>query len=178
LRQLDPIELLTLRSVGSCQVTVPEWLYDRDYPGHYLRRIKIVVVSVSRDGVAEAQVFCTLSLIRSSIRKTAILKGGEYLRQGAEDDRFVDYMGAIQSIVTSSRTRDNGMFETDLHEARFLPFEGSGAVRTWQLDIPEDFQPSTSRPFPMSCCTFVSRPGKASLRQMSSLRSRICFNNR
>jgi hypothetical protein len=31
------------------------------------------------------------------------------------------------------------MFETDLHEARFLPFEGSGAVSTWQLDLPKDF---------------------------------------
>jgi hypothetical protein len=136
-RQLDPIALLTLRSVGRCQVTVPEWLYDRDCPGHYLSRIKSVAVSVVRDGVAETQVFCTLSLIRSSIRKTAILKDGEYLRQGAEDDRFVDYTGAIQSIVTSSQTR--GMFETDFHEARFIPFEGFGAGSTWQLDLPKDF---------------------------------------
>src|SRR5215475_16075758 len=51
LRQLDPIALLTLRSVGSCQVAVNEWLYDRDCPGHYLRRIKSVSVSVVRDGV-------------------------------------------------------------------------------------------------------------------------------
>ena len=40
LRQLDPLALLTLRITGSCTVTVPEWLYDRDCPGHYMRRIK------------------------------------------------------------------------------------------------------------------------------------------
>ena len=139
LRQLDPVALLTLRSAGTCEVTIPEWLYDRDCPGHYLRKIKSVAVSVVLVGVPETQVFCTLSLLRSSVRKAAILKDGEYLRQGAEDDRFVDYTGAIQSIVTSSQTRDSGMFETDLHEPRFLPFEGSGAVSTWKLDLPKDY---------------------------------------
>src|SRR5215470_5144572 len=33
LRQLDPLALLALRTTGSCTVTVPEWLYDRDCPG-------------------------------------------------------------------------------------------------------------------------------------------------
>ena len=42
LRQLDPLALLSLRITGSCTVTVPEWLYDRDCPGHYMRRIKSV----------------------------------------------------------------------------------------------------------------------------------------
>jgi len=139
LRQLDPIALLTLLNAGSCEITVPEWLYDRDCPGHYLRRIKTVAVSVVRPGQPDTQVFCTLSLLRSSIRKTAILKDGEYLRQGAEDDRFVDFTGAIQSIVTSGQTRDSGMFDTDLHEDRFLPFEGAGAVSTWKLDLPKDY---------------------------------------
>src|SRR5436190_17569545 len=38
LRQLDPLALLTLKVVGKCAVSIPEWLYDRDCPGHYLRR--------------------------------------------------------------------------------------------------------------------------------------------
>jgi len=32
LRQLDPLELLKLKSTGRCTVTIPEWLYDRDFP--------------------------------------------------------------------------------------------------------------------------------------------------
>jgi hypothetical protein len=40
LRQLDPVQLLALRSTGTCTFNVPEWLYDRDCPGHYMRRIK------------------------------------------------------------------------------------------------------------------------------------------
>ena len=46
LRQLDPIALLSLKITGSCTVTIPEWLYDRDCPGHYMRRIKTAGVSV------------------------------------------------------------------------------------------------------------------------------------
>ena len=46
LRQLDPVALLTLRATGSCQVTIPEWLFDADFPGHYMRRIKHVSVTI------------------------------------------------------------------------------------------------------------------------------------
>jgi hypothetical protein len=29
------------------------------------------------------------------------------------------------------------MFETNLHDDRFLPFELAGAISTWQLDLPK-----------------------------------------
>ena len=44
----------------------------------------------------------TVSLLGSSLRRTPLLADGEYLRSGPEDDRFVDYSGTIQSIVTST----------------------------------------------------------------------------
>jgi hypothetical protein len=44
LRQLDPVALLMLKTTGSSTVSVPEWLFDRDCPGHYMRRIKNVAV--------------------------------------------------------------------------------------------------------------------------------------
>lgn len=34
LRQLDPLALIALRITGSCTIAVPEWLFDRDCPGH------------------------------------------------------------------------------------------------------------------------------------------------
>jgi hypothetical protein len=46
LRQLDPQALIALRITGTCTVTVPEWLYDRDCPGQYMRRIKTVALSI------------------------------------------------------------------------------------------------------------------------------------
>ena len=137
LRQLNPLALLALKLTGTCQVTIPEWLYDRDCPGHYMRRIKSVGLSIPSVVGPYTSVHCTLSLLRSSVRQSPIPKDGEYTRQGVEDDRFVDYNSAIQSIVTSGANNDAGMFETNLRDERFLPFEGAGAESTWKLDLPD-----------------------------------------
>jgi len=139
LRQLDPVALLALRSTGTCTVSIPEWLFDRDCPGHYLRRIKTVALSIPSVAGPFSSVNCTLSLLRSSLRTSAALTDGEYLRQGADDDRFIDYIGAQQAIVTSTAVADSGLFETNLHDDRFLPFEGAGAESIWKLELPTDY---------------------------------------
>lgn len=134
LRQLNPLALLTLKTTGSCQITIPEWLYDRDCPGHFMRRIKSVGLSIPSVVGPYTSVNCTLSLLRSTVRKSAIA-GDDYARLGADDDRFVDYTGAVQSIVTSRASEDSGLFETNLRDERFLPFEGAGAESTWKIDL-------------------------------------------
>lgn len=137
LRQLDPLALLTLRLTGSVTVTAPEWLYDRDCPGHYLRRIKSVSLSVPSVAGPYTSVNCTLSLRSSTIRVSPQLAAGQYARDTTSADaRFVDYFGSTDTIVTSSGTADSGMFETNLRDERFLPFEGAGAVSTWALSLP------------------------------------------
>jgi hypothetical protein len=140
LRQLNPLALLTLKATGTCQLTIPEWLYDRDCPGHYMRRIKSVALSLPSVVGPYTSVNCTLSLLRSSLRKSPMPKDGEYARQGSEDDRFVDYIGAVQSIVTSTASNDSGLFETNLRDERFLPFEGAGAESTWKIALPADYR--------------------------------------
>jgi hypothetical protein len=138
LRQLSPLALLTLKATGACQVQVPEWLFDLDCPGHYLRRIKTVALSIPSVVGPYTGVNCTLTLLKSTVRKSP-LAGDDYARQGSEDDRFVDYIGSVQSIVTSSGLNDSGLFETNLRDERFLPFEGAGAESTWKLDLPKDY---------------------------------------
>jgi hypothetical protein len=139
LRQLNPLALLILKATGSCTVTIPEWLYDLGCSGHYMRRIKSVALSIPSVVGPYTSVNCTLSLLRSSTRKAPRLKDGEYMRQGTEDDRFVDYIGAVQSIVTSGGSNDSGMFEANLRDERFLPFEGAGGESTWKLELPKDY---------------------------------------
>jgi hypothetical protein len=139
LRQLDPLALLTLKTTGTCQMTIPEWLYDLDCPGHYMRRIKSVALSIPSVVGPYTGVNCTVSLLRSSLRKSPVA-GEDYARQGSEDERFVDYIGAVQSMVTSTGQSDSGMFETNLRDERFLPFEGAGAESTWKLDLPKDYR--------------------------------------
>lgn len=135
LRQLNPTALLEFKTTGSCQVTIPEWLYDLDCPGHYMRRIKNVALSIPSVVGPYTSINCTLSLLKSTLRKTPLLKEDKYAR-GLDDERFADYLGAVQSIVTSSGQNDSGLFETNLRDERFLPFEGAGAESTWKLDLP------------------------------------------
>ena len=140
LRQLNPLALLALKATGTCEVTLPEWLFDLDCPGHYMRRIKTVSLSIPSVTGPYTSVNCTLSLLKSSLRKSPLFLDEEYVRQGSEDSRFVDYFGTIQSVVTSSGTNDSGLFETNLRDERFLPFEGAGAETTWKLELPAAFR--------------------------------------
>ena len=136
LLQIDPRALLQLRTTGRCTVTLPETAFDMDGPGHYFRRIKSVALSIPCVTGPYTSVNCTLTLLKSTIRKSQNLRDGVYAREDAEDDRFDDYFGSLQSIVTSSAQNDSGLFDTNLGDERYLPFEYSGAVSEWQLELP------------------------------------------
>ena len=141
LRQLDPQALIAMRLTGKCTVSIPEWLYDRDCPGHYMRRIKTVSLSIPSVVGPYASVNCMLSLQASSLRVSPLLANGVYGRDNTQNDiRFVDYFGATDVIVTSGAANDSGLFETNLHDERFLPFEGAGAISTWTLTLPGDLR--------------------------------------
>ena len=43
-------------------------------------------------------------------------------------------------MVTSGASNDSGLFETNLRDKRFLPFEGAGAVGTWTLTLPAELR--------------------------------------
>jgi Tc toxin complex TcA C-terminal TcB-binding domain len=144
LMQVNPLALLKLRTTGSCTVTLPEELFDLDCPGHYFRRIKNVALSIPCITGPYTSVNCTLTLTKSSIRKSALLVDNSYPRAGEDTERFDDHFGSLQSIVTSSGQNDSGLFETNLREERYLPFEGSGVVSEWQLQLPAN--PSKSEP--------------------------------
>lgn len=40
---------------------------------------------------------------------------------------------------TSSGQDDSGLFELNFRDERYLPFEGSGAISHWQLEMPNEF---------------------------------------
>jgi hypothetical protein len=162
LRQLDPLALIKLRITGSCTFTVPEWLYDWSCPGHYMRRIKTIAVSLPSVTGPYTSLNCTLTLLNSSLRTSPLLANGTYARDPSQDDnRFTDYFGSTDVIVTSSGTNDGGMFETNLRDERFLPFEGAGAISTWQLSLPtplRDFDYTTISDAVLTI-RYTARPG-------------------
>jgi hypothetical protein len=140
LLQLNPKALLQLRMLGRCVVFLPEELFDLDCPGHYFRRIKSVSLSIPCVAGPYSSVNCTLTLLKSSIRRSPSVGDDGYARAGADDARFSDHFGSLQSIVTSSGQTDSGLFETNLRDEKYLPFEGSGAVSEWQLELPADIR--------------------------------------
>lgn len=146
LLQVNPLALLQLRTTGRCTVILPEELYDMDGPGHCFRRIKSVAVSIPCVVGPYTSVNCTLTLL-SAIRKSPLLRDGSYARESAEDDRFSDHFGSLQAIVTSTGQNDSGLFETNLRDERYLPFENSGVISEWQLQLPANPSKGDPRQF-------------------------------
>ncbi|WP_246274086.1 hypothetical protein [Phytohabitans houttuyneae] len=136
LAQVDPLALLTLKTTGTCQVTLPEWLYDLDYPGHLRRRITAVSISIPCVVGPYTSVNCTLSLTADGVRVKDGVAGGYGDPLAPTDDRFTAMHAPITSIATSHAQNDSGTFELNFNDERFLPFEGAGAVSTWTIDLP------------------------------------------
>lgn len=139
LQAIDPVSLVKLKQTGECFVSLPEALFDIDYPGHYMRRIKSVGVTVPCVAGPYSGVNCTLTLQSSTVRHSNTLSNGKYGRQ-VDDLRFADSAGTVQSIVTSGAQNDSGMFEPNLRDDRYLPFEGQGAVSSWRIELPKNFK--------------------------------------
>jgi hypothetical protein len=137
LATLAPADLVALRTRGVCYVELPESLFDRDHPGHYLRRLRTVSVTIPCVAGPYTSINCKLTLLWSRIRRSADV-GTSYAPDPAGDDRFVEEHGAQQSIVTSSGQADSGLFDAALRDERYLPFEGSGVVSRWRVELPHE----------------------------------------
>jgi hypothetical protein len=175
LRALDPLALLELRSRGSCEFRVPEWFFDLQSPGHHMRRIRGVALSLPAVTGPYTTIAATLSLQRSSIRRDPGLLDGRYTRAPGQDSRFVDHPGALESVVTSSGVRDAGMFDASARDERYAPFEGAGAVSTWQLSLPGElrtFDYSTISDAVLHI-SYTARPGVPRAAVVADLRERF-----
>jgi hypothetical protein len=124
----DPKALLDLRASGKCDIFVPEELFDMDYPGHYLRRIKSVSISLPCIAGPYTTIPATLTLLESRIRKAP----GE--------DVMADGYAAKPSIATSGAQNDSGVFELNFRDERYLPFENRGAISKWELHLADEEQ--------------------------------------
>lgn len=133
LAQLDPQKLLELKQKGVCEFNVPEIEFDLDFPGHYLRRVKTVSLSIPCVTDAYGTLNATLTLVKSRVRKSTELAGGYAEKVG--DGRFTAPYIAPISVAISGAQSDGGAFELSLRDERYLPFEGAGAIGTWKLEL-------------------------------------------
>ncbi len=135
---LNPEALMNLRASGNCSFEIPELLYDMDFPGQYFRRIKSVSITIPAVTGPYTGVNCKLTLLKNKIRKDTDIVSG-YAEKTSNETRFAyDYIA--KSVATSSGRNDAGMFEVNFNDERYLPFEGKGAIGTWQLELPNEFR--------------------------------------
>ncbi len=137
IRRLDPLALLTLQATGSCEVNIPEWLFDLDRPGHYMRRIRSVRPILPAVVGPYAGTALTLTLLRSSIRVSP--GGASYARTGSEDTRFKDLNGAVEMTMNTTGA-DGPDAEPPSLRDQLLPYEGHGVDSAWRIELPAAYR--------------------------------------
>ena len=135
-----------LSDMGAIEFQLPPSLYDRDYPGHYLRQMVQISVSLP----AALGPYENVRMVLGQRSSSYLLKpdggGIRYMYHQAgelpqdEDDvdpRFVvANQRAGQHVVISADQEDNGMSGSQDGDERYRPFEGTGAVSSWTLTFP------------------------------------------
>lgn len=146
LRQHAPLQLLRLRETGCCELELPEWFFDLEKPGDYMRRVKNVTVTIPCVAGPYTSINARLTLLSSKTRVSPKLIHSdkccdqESCSGGYEaipdDPRFVNLYAATEAIATSRGQNDSGMFELNFRDERYLPFEYAGAVSHWRIELP------------------------------------------
>ena len=135
LAQMFPIQLIELITTGNVSLDLEEFIFDMDYPGHYMRRIKSVSVTIPNVAGSYTNVSFMLTLQSAKVRKNT--SGSTYDETlELNDPRFVYQTGGRESICTSSAQNDSGMFELNFGDERYLPFENAGVISRWGLSLP------------------------------------------
>ena len=139
LQQRDPLAFLNLREKRVCEFTLSEELYDYDFPGHYRRQIKTVSITFPAVAGVYENINATLTQLSHRTLIDPDKAGVEYLlspEQGVDQPLSIraDWR-TNQQIALSRGINDAGLFQLNFQDERYLPFEGTGAVSSWRLEL-------------------------------------------
>lgn len=101
-------------------------MFDRDFPGHYLRLIRRVRVSV----IALIPPYLGIRATLSTTGTSRVVIGGDIFQ------KVRIYRGPEQ-VALSSAQNATGLFELDQQPEMLLPFEGIGVDTHWELLMPK-----------------------------------------
>lgn len=135
LRKDVPTSLQQLLATGRCEIEITEALLDRDFPGHYFRRVKTVSLTVLGKVEDYTNLNCSLTLLSNRIRVNASASGSYPQTEEGDDPRFVVNLAPVMAVAISRPISDSGMFQLRFDDDRYLPFEGAGAISTWRLEL-------------------------------------------
>lgn len=138
--------IATLLSTGQLSFALKPSLFDRDYPGHYLRQLMGISVSLPSVLGPFEDARMTLTQTSSSYLLKPDISGCKFMYQQAQeladgDDnvspRFVIANPRVrQQIAISAGIQDSGSHTPSPAEERYRAFEGTGAVSSWSLQLP------------------------------------------
>jgi hypothetical protein len=146
LKQTNPKAFLDLKSKGECMFELSERLFDADYPGHYARKIKAVAVTITAaaEGAEPAPVgpinaslvqIGNQTVLQPKLSAVSYLLGKAIEAPGPEVLR--SNVWTAQQIALTAGENATGMFDFYYGDDRYLPFEGTGAVSSWRLSMPQ-----------------------------------------
>ncbi|HBY97188.1 MAG TPA: hypothetical protein DEP84_25130, partial [Chloroflexi bacterium] len=126
LARLAPAEFQRFRETGLLPFATPMEMFDRDFPGHFMRLIRRVRTSV-------------IALIPPTDGIHATLSAGGISRVvvGPQVFQTVTIRRDPETIALSSPVNASGLFELEPAPAEmYLPFEGHGVETTWEFRLP------------------------------------------
>lgn len=110
---------------GIVDFELTQALFDADYPGHYLRRIKSISVSLPATLGPYENIKATLTQTYNKIQFSEA------------PDSIKENLHVQEEIALSTGLNDSGLFTLNFdHDECYLPFEYTGAVSRWQLAFP------------------------------------------
>ncbi|KAM0137836.1 hypothetical protein ACHAO1_003721 [Botrytis cinerea] len=135
LKEINPMALMNFRIAGTCDFSLDELLFDMDFPGHYMRRIRSVAVSIPATFETNCSANAILTLLSHKYRVTQ--SAADYVAsQAASSESFRTDRIPTSSIAVSNGDADSGVFELDFSGSQYMPFEGAGAISKWRLELP------------------------------------------
>ena len=136
--------LALLLLTGECEFQLSEQLFNQDFPGHYFRVIKSIELEIitTKEVQPYDSVSATLIQLSNKSLLSPDISGVRYLMgesTEAPDPSIVrsNWRANQQIAVSKPNTRDDGMFILNFFlDDRYFPFEGTGLISNWRLEIP------------------------------------------
>ncbi|MDJ0579960.1 hypothetical protein [Crocosphaera sp.] len=122
-----PKEFENLVNTGTCTFQLEQKYFDADYPNHTFRQIKTIALSFPAVLGPYQTIHATLTQTSNTLTWP----------DGSQHKDF----RTNQQVALSQGLNDSGLFELNFNDARYLPFEGTGAVSAWKLEIPTATNP-------------------------------------
>jgi len=130
LAALSPIEFQRFKDSGVMRFNTAMALFDRDFPGHYLRLIRQVRTSVVALIPPMTGIHATLTNL--GVSRIVVDDGGF---------RPIEVHHGMQSVALTGAVNATGVFELNQQPEFLMPFESVGVDTFWELRMPKAANP-------------------------------------